>query len=131
MSSIVRTTDWETFTTIADVPSTATADLDERTTGSRTYLAGAADVGQDAIDAFLASTNIAADWFLILEDGTYVRILGEEAGLLNVDQSRETLMSPPEGGDPVRLRVVEPSPPTSPWLWFFDEVARAFADLNA
>ncbi|MET8648392.1 hypothetical protein [Nocardia aurea] len=134
MPTIVRTTNWETFTTLLTLPETATVDVEEHETGSRTYLAGHVDVDGDTIATFLADP--AAERFLVLEDDTYVRIVsgglnGEDAGILTVDQSRETMMPPPEGGDPVLLRVIEPSPPTTPWSWFFDEVARAFADLNA
>ncbi|MBF6301185.1 hypothetical protein IU459_27105 [Nocardia amamiensis] len=134
MAGIHRTLDFETFTLAVDLPTTAQVDIETRTTGSRDYLAGQIIVDAGTISAYLDDCAIAADRFLRRDDGSYIRITGGaidgDGGVLYLDQSRETLFSPPEGGDPVLLRVVEPDPPTTPMDWFFDEVARAFADLE-
>lgn len=139
MSTIVRTTDWETFTTLLALPETAVIDIDEHETGSVTYLAGRVDVDGDTIAAFLADCLVAADRFVVLEDGTYVRITGgglngEDAGQLTLDQSRVIPWQNGVNGPFVELRVVEPSPPTMPSLsegWFPGEVTRALLDHNA
>ncbi|MGY1945323.1 hypothetical protein [Nocardia asiatica] len=132
MPSIQRTQDFETFTHVCDLPTTAKVDIETRTTGSRDYLAGQAGIDANTIATYFDDTAIAADRFLLRDDGSYVRITGGaidgDGGVLYLDQSRETQATPPEGGEPVLLRVVEPDPPTTPTSWFFDEVARALAD---
>ncbi|MBF6298251.1 hypothetical protein IU459_11935 [Nocardia amamiensis] len=132
MPGLYRTQDFETFALVVELPATAELDIETRVTGSREYLAGQATVDGDTITAYLADT-IAADRFLLTDDGTYVRITGGaidgDGGVIYLDQSRETLATPAGGGEQVTVRVVEPSPPTMPQDWFFDEVDRALADL--
>ncbi|MET9286487.1 hypothetical protein [Nocardia beijingensis] len=136
MASIQRTPDFETFTPVCDLPNTTEVDIETRTTGSRDYLAGQAGVDRTTLTAYFDDcVATAADRFLLDDDGRYIRITGAsvvegDGGVLYLDQSRETLATPPGGGDPVPVRVIEPDPPTTPLDWFYGEVDRAFADLG-
>jgi len=133
LPTIVRTTDWTTFTTLLALPETAVLDIEEYETGSATYLAGSGSVDGTTIAAFLTDSLVAADRFVVLDDGAYVRITGGgldgDGGQLTLDQSR--LIFWPDGEGFVELRVVEPSPPTMPALefgWFPAEVDRALRE---
>ncbi|MGW4718298.1 hypothetical protein [Nocardia sp. NPDC004260] len=133
MPGLYRTQDFESFALVVELPEAAELDIETRVTGSREYLAGQATVDGDTITTYLADM-VAADRFLLTDDGTYIRVTGaaidgDDGGVVYLDQSRETPAIPPGGGDPVMVRVVEPSPPTTPLDWFFDELDRALADL--
>ncbi|WP_280244972.1 hypothetical protein [Nocardia abscessus] len=132
MPGLYRTQDFESFALVVELPEAAELDIETRVTGSREYLAGTALIDGETITTYLADM-VAADRFLLTDDGAYIRITGAAidgvGGVLYLDQSRETPATPPGGGDPVMVRVVEPSPPTTPLDWFFTELDRALADL--
>ncbi|WP_109527247.1 MULTISPECIES: hypothetical protein [Nocardia] len=133
--TVYATTYNDDLAAIYTVPEEAVATIDTYSAGTKTYLAGEIAITADAYADYITVTA-GGDRFALMEDGiTFVRVIGDTTTLtgakLILKQSWDIVWPNGEGGPPVPLALVEPSPPMSPFDWFFDEIDRALLEYNA